>query len=54
MIDDDSALVGFVILGLSCIGNPPPSEAGYWFEVQGGDSVWSEVKPIPAYVQYKD
>lgn len=54
MIDDDSALVGFVILGLSCISNPPPSDAGYWFEVQDNSSKWTEVYPTPAYVQYKD
>lgn len=54
MIDDDSALVGFIIFGLSCIGTPPPSDAGYWFEVKDDDSLWTEIKPVPAYTKYKD
>lgn len=47
---------GDAIVGLACLAMTPISTAGYWYEVSKcpAKSIWVEIKPITAFVVYKD
>lgn len=53
--DDRNAVPALSLIGLACLGMPPPSTAGFWFEVEDPvvQNDWTETPPRLAYTRYK-